>query len=193
MQHDLTEKKELNPEQVILAYANGYFPMAEETEDSLIYWHKPKKRAVFILKKFELRKSLIKLLEAETFTFTINTAFDSVIDGCSDRDSTWISEEILEVYKKLNRMGFAYSFEAWQDGKLAGGLYGIVLGKVFFGESMFHTIPGASKATFAFLVNTLKDRGFRMIDSQYLNHFTEWLGAKEISDKRYMKILLESI
>jgi leucyl/phenylalanyl-tRNA--protein transferase len=193
MQHDLTEKKELNPEQVILAYANGYFPMAEETEDSLIYWHKPKKRAVFILKKFELRKSLIKLLEAETFTFTINTAFDSVIDGCSDRDSTWISEEILEVYKKLNRMGFAYSFEAWQDGKLAGGLYGIVLGKVFFGESMFHTIPGASKATFAFLVNTLKDRGFRIIDSQYLNHFTEWLGAKEISDKRYMKILLESI
>jgi leucyl/phenylalanyl-tRNA--protein transferase len=193
MQHDLTEKKELNPEQVILAYANGYFPMAEETEDSLIYWHKPKKRAVFILKKFELRKSLIKLLEAETFTFTINTAFDSVIDGCADRDSTWISEEILEVYKKLNRMGFAYSFEAWQDGKLAGGLYGIVLGKVFFGESMFHTIPGASKATFAFLVNTLKDRGFRMIDSQYLNHFTEWLGAKEISDKRYMKILLESI
>jgi leucyl/phenylalanyl-tRNA--protein transferase len=193
MQHDLTEKKELNPEQVILAYANGYFPMAEETEDSLIYWHKPKKRAVFILKKLELRKSLIKLLEAETFTFTINTAFDSVIDGCADRDSTWISEEILEVYKKLNRMGFAYSFEAWQDGKLAGGLYGIVLGKVFFGESMFHTIPGASKATFAFLVNTLKDRGFRMIDSQYLNHFTEWLGAKEISDKRYMKILLESI
>jgi leucyl/phenylalanyl-tRNA--protein transferase len=193
MQHALTEKKELNPEQVILAYANGYFPMAEETEDSLIYWHKPKKRAVFILKKFELRKSLIKLLEAETFTFTINTAFDSVIDGCADRDSTWISEEILEVYKKLNRMGFAYSFEAWQDGKLAGGLYGIVLGKVFFGESMFHTIPGASKATFAFLVNTLKDRGFRMIDSQYLNHFTEWLGAKEISDKRYMKILLESI
>jgi leucyl/phenylalanyl-tRNA--protein transferase len=183
----------LNPEQVILAYANGYFPMAEETEDSLIYWHKPKKRAVFILKKLELRKSLIKLLEAETFTFTINTAFDSVIDGCADRDSTWISEEILEVYKKLNRMGFAYSFEAWQDGKLAGGLYGIVLGKVFFGESMFHTIPGASKATFAFLVNTLKDRGFRMIDSQYLNHFTEWLGAKEISDKRYMKILLESI
>jgi leucyl/phenylalanyl-tRNA--protein transferase len=67
------------------------------------------------------------------------------------------------------------------------------LGKVFFGESMFHTIPGASKATFAFLVNTLKDRGFRIIDSQYLNHFTEWLGAKEISDKRYMKILLESI
>jgi leucyl/phenylalanyl-tRNA--protein transferase len=193
MQHALTEKKELNPEQVILAYANGYFPMAEETEDSLIYWHKPKKRAVFILKKLELRKSLIKLLEAETFTFTINTAFDSVIDGCADRDSTWISEEILEVYKKLNRMGFAYSFEAWQDGKLAGGLYGIVLGKVFFGESMFHTIPGASKATFAFLVNTLKDRGFRMIDSQYLNHFTEWLGAKEISDKRYMKILLESI
>ncbi len=100
MQHDLTEKKELNPEQVVLAYANGYFPMAEEAEDSVIYWHKPKKRAVFILKKFELRKSLIKLLEAETFTFTINTAFDSVIDGCADRDSTWISEEILEVYKK---------------------------------------------------------------------------------------------
>lgn len=193
MQHDHTEKKELNPEQVVLAYANGYFPMAEQAEDSVVYWHKPKKRAVFILKKYELRKSLIKLLEAESFTFTINTAFDAVIDGCADRDSTWISEEILEVYKKLNRMGFAYSFEAWQDGKLAGGLYGIVLGKVFFGESMFHTIPGASKATFAFLVNTLKDRGFRMIDSQYLNHFTEWLGAKEISDKSYMKILLESI
>lgn len=183
----------MTPEQVILAYANGYFPMADETDDPIIYWHKPKKRAVFLLEKFELKKSLEKLLVSGTFTFSINKCFDEVIEGCSNRESTWISAEILEVYKKLNRMGFAYSFEAHVDGKLAGGLYGIVLGKVFFGESMFHHIPGASKAAFAFLVKTLKEREFCMIDSQYLNHFTEWLGAKEITDKRYMKLLLESI
>lgn len=194
--NDTSTGHELHPEQVILAYANGYFPMAEENtaaEEVAVYWHKPRKRAVFLLDKYTLSKSLIKLLRSGEFSFTINSAFDQVIEGCANRESTWISEEILDVYKKLNKMGFAYSFETWSKGKLAGGLYGIVLGKVFFGESMFHTQTGASKAAFAFLVQTLKEREFCMIDSQYLNHFTESLGAIEITDHKYMKLLRESI
>lgn len=176
-----------------MAYANGYFPMAHQDEENRIYWHRPSLRAVFVLNSFTPKIKLQKLLSTKQFTFAINTAFEQVIRNCADRPDTWISEDIIEKYIALHKMGYAYSFETWRFNELVGGLYGIVLGRVFFGESMFYKVPDASKAAFAFLVQELKSKDFLMIDSQYLNDYTASLGAVEISDEAYMKILTEAL
>jgi leucyl/phenylalanyl-tRNA--protein transferase len=187
------KEEQFTPQNILMAYSNGYFPMAHEDENNDIYWHRPKKRAVFLLDEFEPKKDIQKLLTKSKFNFSINTCFDQVIDGCSKRESTWISKDIKNQYLQLNKMGYAYSFEAWHKKELVGGLYGIVLGKAFFGESMFHTMTDASKATFGYLISELKIKDFMLLDSQYLNSFTKQLGAIEISDDRYMKILQDAL
>lgn len=187
------EHEQFTPQNILMAYSNGYFPMAHEDENNEIYWHRPQKRAVFLLDEFEPKKEIQKLISHSKFKFSINTCFEQVIDGCANRSSTWISEDIKNQYLKLNKMGYAYSFEAWHKKKLVGGLYGIVLGKAFFGESMFHIMPDASKATFGFLITELKAKDFMILDSQYLNSFTKQLGAIEITDERYMKILQDAL
>lgn len=187
------KQEQFTTQNILMAYSNGYFPMAHEDEDNVIYWHRPQKRAVFLLDEFEPKKDIQKLLSKSKFDFSINTCFEKVIQGCASRASTWISEDIKNQYIQLNKMGYAYSFEAWYKKELVGGLYGIVLGKAFFGESMFHTMPDASKATFGYLISELKSKNFMVLDSQYLNSFTKQLGAVEISDERYMKILHEAL
>lgn len=186
-------KHQFTPQNILMAYSNGYFPMAHEDENNEIYWHRPQKRAVFLLEEFELKKDIKKILEKDKFRFSINSCFEKVIEGCASRESTWISEDIKNQYIQLNKMGYAYSFEAWYKKELVGGLYGIVLGKAFFGESMFHTMPDASKATFGNLITELKNKEFLIVDSQYLNNFTKQLGAIEISDEEYMKILQDAL
>ncbi|HPP40069.1 MAG TPA: leucyl/phenylalanyl-tRNA--protein transferase, partial [Candidatus Kapabacteria bacterium] len=112
---------------------------------------------------------------------------------CSNREDTWISDEIIEAYIELHRLGYAHSVEVWHENEICGGLYGVSIGSAFFGESMFNTISNASKAAFCFLVNHLKNRNFHFIDSQYINHFTAQLGAIEISSNKYLKLLNKAI
>jgi leucyl/phenylalanyl-tRNA--protein transferase len=185
----MSEQIGFEPKSVLMAYASGYFPMAYPEHNWQIYWHKPETRAVFMVQEFELKKRLQKIYDKHEFDLHINKAFGKVITACADRSHTWISEDIIKVYKKLNKMGYAYSFEAWQNNELVGGLYGVVLGRAFFGESMFHLVTNASKVTFVYLLEVLKKQNFILLDSQYINHFTKDLGAKEISDDDYMKVL----
>ncbi len=186
------EPAALTADHVLLAYANGYFPMADEEPPHEIYWHRPEMRAIFDLRSFSPSKSLKKYLKGP-FDFTINAAFGEVMDGCASREKTWISGQIRELYTQLHYRGFACSVEAWSGLELSGGLYGVMIGKAFFGESMFHRKSGASKAAFAYLIQFLKNQGFTLLDSQYINDFTEQLGAIEIPDSVYMELLNSAI
>jgi len=178
-----------NPEIVIYAYRHGYFPMAEgEMED--IYWHSPNPRAIIPLDNIKKRsRSLTKSIRKNEFKCTMDLDFEQVIRACSDRKDTWISEEIIETYCELNKMGIAHSVETWMGNKIVGGLYGISLGSAFFGESMFNTEADAAKAAFYYLIEYLKSKKFSLLDSQYINKFTEQLGAIEISKREYYRML----
>lgn len=182
------EPAALTADHILLAYTNGYFPMADEEPPHEIYWHRPDMRAIFDLRSFTLSSKLLKHLHGP-FDFTMNAAFGEVIDGCASREKTWISGQIRELYMQLHYRGYACSIEAWSGLELAGGLYGVMLGKAFFGESMFHRQSGASKAAFAYLIQFLKNQGFVLLDSQYINDFTQQLGAIEIPDEVYIELL----
>lgn len=184
----------LHPEEIILAYTQGYFPMAHPEESNKIYWHLPKHRAVIPLdNSFKISKNLKKLYEKNCFELRQNHAFEEVIKKCAKRDETWISDEIIETYCNLNKLGVAHSFEVWQNGKLAGGLYGIALKKAFFGESMFFEVSNASKIALIFLVETLRQNDFVLLDSQYLNDHIRQFGAYEISNAKYQKLLKKAL
>ena len=176
---------------LINAYSQGYFPMAEEEGD--IYWHCPDPRAIIPLENIKKPRSLTKYSRKNDFNYSVNSDFEFVIRACSDRQETWISDEIIEVYLDLHRKGFAHSVETWSGEKIVGGLYGISLGGAFFGESMFNTENDAAKAAFYYLAEYLKSRGFILLDSQYINPFTEQLGAVEILKDEYMKKLEQAL
>lgn len=182
----------LAPEILIRAYSEGYFPMASSKQGD-VYWHCPDYRAVFPIHKIKPNRSLRKSIEKSEFSYSINDNFEYVIEKCSNRDDTWISEEIIEAYCDLHYLGFAHSIEVWQKDVIVGGLYGVAIGAAFFGESMFNDVSNASKAAFYYLVEHLKKQGYVLLDSQYLNHFTEQLGAVEISRKEYEKLLKYAI
>ena len=183
-----------DPNIVIQAYAQGYFPMAHPDEDNKIFWHLPESRGIIPLdERFKVSKNLARLYKKKKFELKQNTDFEGVIWNCSLRDDTWISDEIMDVYCQLNEMGVAHSFEAWLDGKLVGGLYGLAIGKAFFGESMFHTITDASKITLIYLVNTLRTKGFELLDSQYLNDHIRQFGAYEIGHEAYLELLYKAL
>ncbi|GAB5466684.1 MAG: leucyl/phenylalanyl-tRNA--protein transferase [Candidatus Kapaibacteriales bacterium] len=183
----------LGPDMVLMAYQQGYFPMSEG-KDGPIFWHNPDYRAIVPLDTEHKRpRSLRQSIKKQDFEFAINFDFDQVIESCSDRSETWISEDIKDTYNKLHNMGFAHSVETYKDGELVGGLYGISIGGAFFGESMFSTVSDASKAAYYLLLDVLKDRGFILLDSQYINPFTAQLGAVEISRKVYIELLHRAI
>jgi len=182
----------ISPEIILNAYLQGYFPMAEGDSEE-IFWHSPNPRAIIPLDNPRMPRSLRKSIRKYGFKFTIDENFEFVIRSCSERKETWISEEIIENYCELNRWGVAHSVETWQDGKIVGGLYGISLGSAFFGESMFNLSSDAAKGAFYFLIEYLQRNEFTLLDSQYINHFTEQLGAVEISKKDYYKLLKEAI
>ena len=163
--------------------------MADPDEDDAIYWHTPKVRGLIPLDdRFKVPKNLMRLYRKGIFELTINRAFREVIEACSIRkaDSTWISQEIKDVYTELHEKGWAHSFEVWHEGKLVGGLYGVSIAKVFFGESMFHTMTDASKIALVFLVEFLREQDFKLIDSQYLNPHLLQFGAYAVTQEAFL-------
>ena len=183
---------ELTPDLLLTAYATGIFPMADEEGE--ICWLAPDPRAIFELDGFKPSRSLRTVCRRGVFEVTVNRAFGEVVAACAGRaDGTWISREIVQAYAKLHELGFAHSVEAWREGQLAGGLYGVSLGGAFFGESMFHYATDASKVALAHLVERMKQRGMVLLDTQFMTPHLASLGAVEISRTEYERRLERAI
>jgi leucyl/phenylalanyl-tRNA--protein transferase len=179
----------LTPEGVELAYRHGIFPMADERTAEIL-WFRPDPRAVIPLDGFHVSRSLARTLRRAVFDVRIDTDFEGVMRGCADRpEGTWISERFVEVYGALHRAGKAHSVEAWREGRLAGGVYGLALGGAFMAESMFHRETDASKVALAALTSRLRERGFILLDVQYVTPHLESLGAIEITRHEYERRL----
>lgn len=185
----------LTPEMVLYAYSIGAFPMAHPEDGNQIYWHEPKVRGIIPLDNFYVSRNLQRLVKRNKFEVTINQDFEKVIRACArtGEDETWISEEIIEVYMQLHQLGWAYSFETRLEGELVGGLYGIAMGKAFFGESMFYKVTDASKVALVHLVNYLNEKKFQLLDIQYLNNHTLQFGGKEITRATYRRKLKKAL
>ncbi len=181
----------ISPDLLLEAYRQGVFPMAEEGGD--ISWYSPDPRGVLPLEAFHLPHGLKRTLRKGTFEVRFNTAFSEVLDGCSNRKETWIDSRIKDCYLTMFNLGYAHSVEAWIDGKLGGGLYGIALGGAFFGESMFHTVTDASKVALVALVDRLRERNFGLLDLQWVTPHLATFGACEISRRAYLRMLREHI
>ena len=183
---------DLSPERLMLAYRSGIFPWFDSDEP--ILWWSPQQRMVLFPDELVISKSMRSILRKEVFTVTFNKDFRAVISNCSKisrngQQGTWISEEMIEAYVKLHHLGYAKSVEVWQNNELVGGLYGIDLGTVFCGESMFSKVSNASKVAFITLVENLKIRKYKLIDCQVHNDHLESLGAREIDRAQFMEIL----
>jgi leucyl/phenylalanyl-tRNA--protein transferase len=158
-----------------------------------ISWYSPDPRAIFPLNEFKVPRSLRLTIRKGTFEVRINVGFEDVMRGCAQRDETWISEEIIRSYVHLHELGYAHSVEAWKNGRLVGGLYGVAIGGAFFGESMFSVERDASKVALVFLVEHMNERGFRLLDTQYITPHLARFGAKEIPRDVYLKELQAAI
>lgn len=176
----------------IQGYAQGYFLMADESGD--LGWYSSRQRAIIPLdERFCYPKSLNRVLNQERFSVAINRDFKAVIAGCADRETTWISPQLVEIYWALYKAGWAYSFETWQGDELAGGILGIVIGGAFIGESMFYRIPEGSKVAMVKLVERLRDRNFLLFDAQMTNPHLDRFGAYTINQQQYQALLQESL
>ena len=183
---------DLSPERLMLAYKSGIFPWFDSDEP--ILWWSPPERMVLFPDELVISKSMRSILRKEVFTVTFNKDFRAVISNCSQisrngQQGTWISEEMIEAYVKLHELGYAKSVEVWQNNDLVGGLYGIDLGHIFCGESMFSKVSNASKVAFITLVEKLKIRKYKLIDCQVHNDHLESLGAREIYRAEFMELL----
>lgn len=175
----------LTPDVLLDAYRIGFFPMAESRAGSLS-WFSPDPRGIIPLSPCNIPRSVRRLLRSGAFEIRMDTSFEQVMRACAAREETWISEEIVQLYCALFRVGYGHSVEAWQDGKLAGGLYGIAIGGAYFGESMFSDIPGASKTALASLMIRLENTGFSLLDTQYLTPHLAQFGGIEIPRAAYL-------
>lgn len=176
---------ELTPETLLQAYRLGVFPMAESRDDPRLHWFDPVARGVLPLNKFRLSRSLRRRIRATPFVVTLDRAFVDVLSGCAERESTWINTEIAQLFTALHHQGHAHSIELWEGSELVGGVYGLVQGGVFCGESMFSRRRDASKIALAYLVTHLHSCGFLLFDTQYLTEHLASLGAVEISRVAY--------
>lgn len=174
----------LHPGLLLRAYANGIFPMGDDVSGA-VQWFRPDPRAVLPLDAFHVPHNLARRVEKQEFAITSDRAFDRVIRACADRSRTWITPSIIRAYTDLHEKGFAHSVEAWRDGELAGGLYGVALGGAFFGESMFFRVSNASKVTLVHLVRQLRAGGYILLDTQYSNPHLEQFGVVEIPRTEY--------
>ncbi len=159
--------------------------MSESRDDPALFWVDPKMRGVLPLDGFRISRSLAKTMRRGTFEISFNTAFTEVVQGCADRDETWINDTIFDLYATLHAQGHAHSVEVWQDSMLVGGAYGVALGAAFFGESMFSHATDASKVALAYLVDRLRTGGFTLCDTQFITDHLASLGAIEISRAAY--------
>lgn len=182
----------LSPELLLHGYSVGMFPMAEHRDDPEIFWVDPKRRGIFPLDGFHVSRSLARRMRRGGYEISIDSDFAAVLDGCADRADTWINAQIRSHYITLHRRGHAHSLEIRQEGELAGGVYGVVLGAAFFGESMFSRRTDASKIALAYLVDRLRQTGFRLFDTQFLTAHLASLGAIEISRGAYHRLLDEA-
>lgn len=182
---------DLSPERLQSAYINGIFPWYNH--DQPILWWSPNPRAVLFPAKLHISKSLQKLLNKKPFEMSFDHAFDKVIEACSlprtYETGTWITTDMNQAYCNMHKLGHAHSVEAWVDGKLVGGLYGMAFGKVFFGESMFSLLPNASKVAFSFLIEHLLDCGFTLVDCQISSAHLSRFGAEIISREEFITLL----
>ncbi|TFL16611.1 leucyl/phenylalanyl-tRNA--protein transferase [Jannaschia formosa] len=176
---------DLTAETLLMAYASGVFPMAEARDDEEIFWVDPKLRGVIPLDGFRMSRSLARTIRRRRFLVTTDEAFDAVVDGCAEREETWINRPIARLYGQLHRLGFAHSIEVWDGAELAGGLYGVAMGAAFFGESMFSRRRDASKVAMAWTVAQLRLGGFRLFDTQFLTDHLASLGGVEIARETY--------
>ncbi|CCD89526.1 leucyl, phenylalanyl-tRNA-protein transferase [Bradyrhizobium sp. ORS 285] len=188
---------EITPEVLLRAYACGIFPMAESADDPSLFWVEPELRGVIPLEGFRVASRLARTVRSDAFTVTVNQAFKAVMDGCAEpqpgREDTWINRRIRELYSGLYAMGHCHSVECWQEGELVGGLYGVSLGRAFFGESMFHRTRDASKVALVHLVARLIAGGFELLDTQYVTEHLKTFGAVEIPRRRYTVLLEKAI
>ena len=183
----------LTPEGVEWAYRHGIFPMADERSGEVL-WFRPDPRAIIPLDGFHVSRSLARTLKGGRFEIRLDTDFEGVMRGCADRpEGSWIDERFVEVYGALHRAGKAHSVEAWREGRLAGGTYGVAVGGAFMAESMFHRETDASKVALAALVERLGERGFTLLDVQYLTPHLASLGAVEISRREYEARLVRAL
>ncbi|WCT73404.1 leucyl/phenylalanyl-tRNA--protein transferase [Sphingomonas naphthae] len=187
----------IDPDLLLRAYSVGVFPMADSRAARDIFWVEPKKRGVLPLDRFHLSRSLAKRLRSDHFTVTADTAFGETVAACAEptqrRHDTWINPQIEAAYAELHQRGYAHSVECWRGGELVGGLYGVMLGAAFFGESMFSRERDASKVALAHLVARLKVGGFRLLDCQFITDHLASLGAVEIDRTAYAGLLDEAL
>lgn len=179
-------------ETIIQGYARGYFLMAGEA--GKLGWYSSRQRALIPLdRRFRYPQSLRPLLNQNRFSIAINRDFPGVCRGCADREVTWISAELIAMYCRLNRAGWAFSFETWQGDRLAGGILGIAIGGAFIGESMFYRIPNGSKVAMVKLVEHLQQQGFVLFDAQMQNPHLERFGAYLVGDRDYQQLLRDAV
>lgn len=177
---------------IIEAYAQGYFLMADE--DNKLGWYSSRQRALIPLdERFRYPKSLRRVLNQQRFSVAINRDFLAVCQGCADRETTWISPELIKIYWSLHQAGWAHSFETWQGDQLAGGILGIAIRGAFIGESMFYRIPEGSKVAMVELVARLRQRGFLLFDAQMQNPHLTRFGSYDISDSQYQILLNQAL
>jgi leucyl/phenylalanyl-tRNA--protein transferase len=186
---------DLTTDDLLYGYMNGIFPMAEA--DGTIYWYSPDPRAIIPIETYKPSKSLRPVLNKQTFEIRVNTDFGAVMRGCSTPrktdEGTWISDDIIAAYTALHEAGYAHSVEAWYDGKLAGGLYGVSINGVFCGESMFSSVSNSSRVAFHYLIEILRHNNFSLLDTQFINDNVLRYGAIEIPREEYMRRLQKAL
>lgn len=183
----------LDPRMLLRGYAAGIFPMADSRNAGDIFWVEPRSRAIIPLDDFHLSRSLARKVRSGQFTVTRDRAFHEVLLACADRDETWINQVIERATLGLHAVGHAHSVECWHDGQLVGGLYGVKLGRAFFGESMFSRMTDASKVALAWLVARLKFGHFTLLDCQFITPHLESLGAITVSRDAYVGLLTSAL
>lgn len=188
---------EITPDILLKAYACGIFPMADSADDPGLYWIEPEMRGIIPLDRFHVPARLGRTLKADVFEVVVDRDFDAVIAACAapakGRRKTWINQRIKALYGALHRMGRAHSVECWREGRLVGGLYGVSLGRAFFGESMFSRETDASKVALAHLVARLKVGGYVLLDTQFVTDHLRQFGALEVSRRDYQRLLKDAI
>jgi leucyl/phenylalanyl-tRNA---protein transferase len=187
----LTPSAMIDSELLLQGYRLGVFPMA--MEDDSIQWFSPDPRAILPLENFHVPHALRRLVRKKVFETTIDNQFSKVIKACAKRQDTWINLEIVESYTRLHEIGHAHSVEAWNEGRLAGGLYGVAVGGAFFGESMFHYVTDASKVALVALVEHLRAKKFALLDTQWLTPHLQQFGGIEISRDHYVRLLRRAV
>jgi leucyl/phenylalanyl-tRNA--protein transferase len=184
---------DITPEVLLKAYACGIFPMAESADDPALYWIEPERRGIIPLERFHVPDRLARTVRSDRFTVAVDRDFDAVIDGCAQpvpgRSRTWINARIHNLYRKLYERGDCHTVEVYDGENLVGGLYGVSLGRAFFGESMFHRARDASKVALVHLVARLKAGHYRLLDTQFVTEHLRTFGAVEVTRPAYHKLL----